>query len=248
VAKTAFADVGRASAVRDQVFGVRRASPCGGGDGDRDLSGFSATVLPGGQFVSCWAQGVEQRLVADRGAAAFLDSPDRCIQHRHDARRVDGFAGTGRHACAQERGAPYGSRRPSQPAGQGRCDLSKERCGVRRVERFPLVENRLEATRERVAEVAVAGRGVEFAEVLLVLDRGVGHDAHRFAQSVHVAHRGPPECERDLLKSMSRSSTSRSMRSEIPLFSGSHRTTAGWASSPRHVTTAALPVKSSSTV
>src|SRR5580700_201120 len=113
-------------------------------------------------------QRVQQRLVADIGAAAGLDAPDGRPQHRDDLLGLHLGRRARRRARAQERGAPERPGRAADPAGDDDRDLLQERADVRAVEGVPVPQHQLEPARHGVAEVAVTDDGVQVTEVLLV--------------------------------------------------------------------------------
>src|SRR6478736_2980770 len=189
---------------------------------------------------------VEQRLVAEVGVATLLDAVDRGAQGR------DHIVGARiRHrelrAGAQERGAPDGPRGPSDPLREDQGGLLQQAARVLVLEVVEVAQHDLEAARERVAEVPVADDRVEVAEVLLVVDRGLGdrpddqlRPGHRrVAHTASFCGRGSPRHA-----SRSASVTWSPGRAALRLAS----TRAGSPGSPRLETTRTASLMSSSAV
>src|ERR1017187_1928129 len=121
---------------------------------------------------------VEQRLVADVGVPARLDTLDGGPQQGDDLRWLQLDGGPGGRARPQERRAPDRARGAADTAGDDDGDLLEERADVRAVEAVPVLEHQLEAASHRVAEIAVADHRVQVAELLLVVYCDLRDRAH----------------------------------------------------------------------
>src|SRR6478672_11152132 len=120
----------------------------------------------------CRADGLEHHGDADRagvhGVAAAIAGVRRPpALGEHALRRLGALARRDGRAFQRGRGA-LAERRLE------RVDRRDERVEQRLVAEVEVAQHDLEAARERVAEVAVADDRIEVAEVLLVVDRGLG--------------------------------------------------------------------------
>ena len=115
---------------------------------------------------------------ADVGLATRLDALDGRPQRADDVRPFDLGMLLELDAGPQHRRPPDRAGRAADPGGGRGGDLGQEHARIAAVEAVPLLQNDLEAARQRVAEVAVADDRVQLAEVLLVVDRGPGDRLH----------------------------------------------------------------------